>query len=161
MFGLELVKSLCFKKKILKLKICRRLWFQTLSWPKLPIGYLSHSLFPRWHSSAMASKLLFLPNSFFSRPALAAERPRYSRRKNASPTVTSSTASTNANPFPQYSPMPLYNQRGKAPMWPPNRPNQLSSSVAVRSSLSYPIISPQDQWGMWTALFSVGAFGIW
>nr|GLL20123.1 uncharacterized protein LOC109173123 [Ipomoea trifida] len=109
----------------------------------------------------MASKLLFLPNSFFSRPALAAERPRYSRRKNASPTVTSSTASTNAKPFPRDSPMPLYNQRGKAPMWPPNRPNQLSSSVAVRSSLSYPIISPQDQWGMWTALFSVGAFGIW
>ena len=34
-------------------------------------------------------------------------------------------------------------------------------SVTVRSSLTFPIISPQDQWGTWTALFATGAFGIW
>ncbi|KAL8139732.1 hypothetical protein V2J09_005753 [Rumex salicifolius] len=34
-------------------------------------------------------------------------------------------------------------------------------SVAVKSQLSFPIISPGDQWGTWTALFSCGAFGLW
>ncbi|KAJ4705965.1 Keratin-associated protein (DUF819) [Melia azedarach] len=34
-------------------------------------------------------------------------------------------------------------------------------SVTVRSQLSYPIISPNDQWGTWTALFAAGAFGLW
>lgn len=27
--------------------------------------------------------------------------------------------------------------------------------------MNFPIISPQDQWGTWTALFATGAFGIW
>ncbi|KZV41023.1 hypothetical protein F511_13999 [Dorcoceras hygrometricum] len=34
-------------------------------------------------------------------------------------------------------------------------------SVVTRSQLNSPIISPQDQWGTWTALFATGAFGIW
>ncbi|KAL0734489.1 hypothetical protein Bca4012_010699 [Brassica carinata] len=34
-------------------------------------------------------------------------------------------------------------------------------SVTVRSLLSTPLISPNDQWGMWTALFATGAFGLW
>ncbi|KAF8008733.1 hypothetical protein BT93_K2398 [Corymbia citriodora subsp. variegata] len=33
--------------------------------------------------------------------------------------------------------------------------------VTVRSQLNYPLISPHDKWGSWTALFAVGAFGIW
>ncbi|XP_010446059.1 PREDICTED: uncharacterized protein LOC104728829 [Camelina sativa] len=33
-------------------------------------------------------------------------------------------------------------------------------SVTVRSQLSTPLISPIDEWGMWTALFATGAFGI-
>ncbi|XP_073297764.1 uncharacterized protein [Primulina huaijiensis] len=33
--------------------------------------------------------------------------------------------------------------------------------VITRSQLNFPIISPQDQWGTWTALFATGAFGIW
>lgn len=33
--------------------------------------------------------------------------------------------------------------------------------VAVRSQLNYPLISPHDKWGSWTALFAVGAFGVW
>ncbi|KAL9412328.1 hypothetical protein AB3S75_045869 [Citrus x aurantiifolia] len=35
------------------------------------------------------------------------------------------------------------------------------SVVMVRSQLSNPIISPNDHWGTWTALFVTGAFGLW
>lgn len=34
-------------------------------------------------------------------------------------------------------------------------------SVKVRSYLKYPIVSPQDHWGIWTALLSIGASGLW
>ncbi|KAF8116787.1 hypothetical protein N665_0014s0050 [Sinapis alba] len=34
-------------------------------------------------------------------------------------------------------------------------------SVSVRSQLSTPLISSNDEWGTWTALFATGAFGIW
>ncbi|XVE58482.1 hypothetical protein DITRI_Ditri04bG0173100 [Diplodiscus trichospermus] len=34
-------------------------------------------------------------------------------------------------------------------------------NVEVRSQLRYPIISPEDHWGTWTALFAIGAFGLW
>ncbi|ESQ43266.1 hypothetical protein EUTSA_v10013447mg [Eutrema salsugineum] len=36
-------------------------------------------------------------------------------------------------------------------------------SVTVRSqlNLSTPLISPNDEWGTWTALFATGAFGLW
>ncbi|XP_038686604.1 uncharacterized membrane protein YjcL [Tripterygium wilfordii] len=34
-------------------------------------------------------------------------------------------------------------------------------SVEVRSQLRQPIISPDDHWGTWTALFAAGAFGLW
>lgn len=33
--------------------------------------------------------------------------------------------------------------------------------VKVRSNFSFPLISPSDQWGNWTALFSIGAIGSW
>lgn len=33
--------------------------------------------------------------------------------------------------------------------------------VEARSQLRYPIISPDDHWGTWTALFAAGAFGLW
>ncbi|KAK9292514.1 hypothetical protein L1049_020487 [Liquidambar formosana] len=42
----------------------------------------------------------------------------------------------------------------------PNNANSVRS-VTVRSQLNFPLISPQDQWGTWTALFATGAFGIW
>lgn len=40
---------------------------------------------------------------------------------------------------------------------------QLRRDVAVKShlKLNLPLISPHDQWGNWTVLFSIGAFGIW
>lgn len=34
-------------------------------------------------------------------------------------------------------------------------------SVTVRSQLSTPLISPNDEWGTWTALFATGALGLW
>ncbi|KAK4431450.1 putative membrane protein YjcL [Sesamum alatum] len=40
-------------------------------------------------------------------------------------------------------------------------PKSLARSVVAKSQLNFPIISPQDQWGTWTALFATGAFGIW
>ncbi|XP_010519177.1 PREDICTED: uncharacterized protein LOC104798698 [Tarenaya hassleriana] len=42
-------------------------------------------------------------------------------------------------------------------------PRQLSTSrrVEVQSHLRNPIISPDDHWGQWAALFAAGAFGVW
>ncbi|KAJ0099099.1 hypothetical protein Patl1_20195 [Pistacia atlantica] len=34
-------------------------------------------------------------------------------------------------------------------------------SFKVLSQLNYPVISPDDHWGTWTALFATGAFGLW
>ncbi|KAJ4911469.1 hypothetical protein Rs2_06090 [Raphanus sativus] len=34
-------------------------------------------------------------------------------------------------------------------------------SVRVRSQLNTPLISGDDEWGTWTALFATGAFGLW
>lgn len=34
-------------------------------------------------------------------------------------------------------------------------------TTRVTSKLSFPLVSPNDYWGMWTFLFASGAFGIW
>ena len=31
----------------------------------------------------------------------------------------------------------------------------------IRSQFNAPLISPHDQWGNWTTLFAIGAFGLW
>ncbi|KAJ0705537.1 hypothetical protein HanPI659440_Chr14g0574511 [Helianthus annuus] len=33
--------------------------------------------------------------------------------------------------------------------------------VSSTSNLNFPLISPDDNWGTWTALFATGAFGLW
>ncbi|XP_021651554.2 uncharacterized protein LOC110643480 isoform X2 [Hevea brasiliensis] len=38
---------------------------------------------------------------------------------------------------------------------------KLVQPTKLCSHLRYPIISPDDQWGTWTALFATGVFGIW
>lgn len=43
----------------------------------------------------------------------------------------------------------------------PNNCNWNRRCVKVRSSLNFPLISSSDQWGNWTALFSIGAIGSW
>ncbi|GMJ14948.1 hypothetical protein like AT5G24000 [Hibiscus trionum] len=42
-------------------------------------------------------------------------------------------------------------------------PSSISKSrnLVVRSQLRYPIISPDDHWGTWSALLAIGAFGLW
>ncbi|GLU21135.1 hypothetical protein SLE2022_372960 [Rubroshorea leprosula] len=48
-----------------------------------------------------------------------------------------------------------------SPRWLPEYPSRIRAVGVVRSQLSFPLISPNDQWGTWTALFATGAFGIW
>ncbi|KAL7254100.1 hypothetical protein ACSBR1_008489 [Camellia fascicularis] len=45
--------------------------------------------------------------------------------------------------------------------FPQNSNSNLNRSLTVRSHLNFPLISPQDHWGIWTALFATGAFGLW
>ncbi|CAL5209473.1 unnamed protein product [Lathyrus oleraceus] len=37
----------------------------------------------------------------------------------------------------------------------------VTQSIGGNLNLSFPLISPNDQWGNWTALFAAAAFGIW
>ncbi|KAJ6364499.1 hypothetical protein OIU76_029453 [Salix suchowensis] len=56
------------------------------------------------------------------------------------------------------------NNRNQTPFLSPQKnPGLIRSSVTVRSNLilNFPLISPTDPWGMWTALFATGAVGIW
>ncbi|KAL5567937.1 hypothetical protein UlMin_024512 [Ulmus minor] len=39
--------------------------------------------------------------------------------------------------------------------------NGVARTLKVRSQLRYPIIAPDDHWGIWTVLFATGAFGLW
>ncbi|KAJ0658265.1 hypothetical protein HanLR1_Chr14g0555811 [Helianthus annuus] len=43
----------------------------------------------------------------------------------------------------------------------PTYGNSSRRCVKVRSNFSFPLISPSDHWGNWTALFSIGAIGSW
>ncbi|MCD9638259.1 hypothetical protein HAX54_022111 [Datura stramonium] len=103
----------------------------------------------------MALNHLFLHNSYIPLPASCS-----SRRKNAS----ASTSST-SNTLLQH-PMLLSKNIGKYKPLDFTKSSfstrKLNRSVTtIRSQLNFPIISPQDQWGTWTALFATGAFGIW
>ncbi|CAI0403044.1 unnamed protein product [Linum tenue] len=44
---------------------------------------------------------------------------------------------------------------------PARRERRPRVPAKVFSQLGYPIISPDDHWGTWTALFGAGAFGVW
>ncbi|MCI17159.1 hypothetical protein A2U01_0038306 [Trifolium medium] len=56
----------------------------------------------------------------------------------------------------------LQSQTAITTSYPSKEPPRLCRSVvAVRSQLRYPIISPDDHWGVWSAIFSIGAFGLW
>lgn len=79
--------------------------------------------------------------------------------------IFSAACSGDANPAPQLhkSHSRFLGNHQRSLFFPLNSP-KLSRSVApnsIRSQLSYPIISPQDHWGTWTALLATGAFGIW
>lgn len=55
---------------------------------------------------------------------------------------------------------PNRSQHFLSPRWIRQSPSAVRPPPA-RSQLNFPLISPNDQWGTWTALFATGAFGIW
>ncbi|XP_070016285.1 uncharacterized protein LOC107811552 [Nicotiana tabacum] len=100
----------------------------------------------------MASKLWFLHNLHIPPPASCSPR-----RQN----VPAASAINSANTILQH-PKLLSNIDKYIPLDFPKSSRKLNRSVTtIRSQLNFPIISPQDQWGTWTALFATGAFGIW
>ncbi|KAK9045508.1 hypothetical protein V6N11_051418 [Hibiscus sabdariffa] len=71
--------------------------------------------------------------------------------------------------FPHHSssspsrPLPLKRTQtflSPGPKWSDQCPNAIRPFIP-KSQLNLPLISPNDQWGTWTALFATGAFGIW
>ncbi|KAJ4834226.1 hypothetical protein Tsubulata_018366 [Turnera subulata] len=61
------------------------------------------------------------------------------------------------------SPRNSLHSRTHTQLFYPGKESSPIRSVKTRSNLnlSFPIISPTDPWGTWTALFAAGAFGIW
>ncbi|CAE6117556.1 unnamed protein product [Arabidopsis arenosa] len=55
-------------------------------------------------------------------------------------------------------------RRNKSPpvtLPPPRHVSSRSRRVKVFSQLRFPLISPDDHWSQWAALFASGAFGVW
>ncbi|KAG8381269.1 hypothetical protein BUALT_Bualt06G0105000 [Buddleja alternifolia] len=99
----------------------------------------------------MSVKLLLQPTLHTPPPA---RRPRILSRQNATviPTIHSSS-------FQHSSLLTSSNDKHEylnSTTW-----KNSARNVVARSQLNFPIISPHDQWGTWTALFATGAFGIW
>ncbi|XP_010255250.1 PREDICTED: uncharacterized protein LOC104595990 [Nelumbo nucifera] len=68
--------------------------------------------------------------------------------------TTSTSSSFSRQPFPSrsktlISPLTIPKNHGPVP------------SLKTRAQLNFPLISPKDHWGTWTALFATSAFGIW
>ncbi|KAK2366807.1 putative membrane protein YjcL [Trifolium repens] len=53
----------------------------------------------------------------------------------------------------------LQSQTAVTTSYPSKEPRYCRSVVVVKSQ--YPIISPDDHWGVWSTIFSIGAFGLW
>ncbi|CAL1404884.1 unnamed protein product [Linum trigynum] len=114
----------------------------------------------------MASKLLI---SHISRtPAPISEIPRSgccfpSQKFTASSSLISSETKCSRPSVSSPPPFQFPGEKSQiflSPSWLPRQPSSIRS-VTVRSNLSFPLISPDDKWGIWTALFAAGAFGIW
>ncbi|GLT78049.1 hypothetical protein SLA2020_495960 [Shorea laevis] len=112
----------------------------------------------------MATHLLSLrtPHSYFQRSHLSSRqvptRPSTTtcsftsvpHDPSSSSTSSSSSSSSRTNRTQTFISLPLITKR----------PNS-TRSVTARSHLNLPLVSPNDHWGTWTALFATGAFGIW
>ncbi|KAB5560842.1 hypothetical protein DKX38_005799 [Salix brachista] len=100
----------------------------------------------------MASRLPFLHSPVV--PSPETRRPCFTSRQNIL-TIT-------ANPT-RRTLLSANNRNRTSFLSPQKNPSLIRSSVTVRSNLilNFPLISPTDPWGMWTALFATGAFGIW
>ncbi|KDP22237.1 hypothetical protein JCGZ_26068 [Jatropha curcas] len=107
----------------------------------------------------MASKLPLLHISVSPLRKPEIQRSYFCSRQNAHSVSTTTSAAT---PALQSSSISLGN-RSHTFLSPELYTEDSSSlrSVAVRSNLNFPLISPGDRWGTWTALFATGAFGIW
>ncbi|KAH9677623.1 Keratin-associated protein [Citrus sinensis] len=112
----------------------------------------------------MASKLTFL------QPILTSSRPVESQRSHSSCSrqnllLTSTKPRIIINSIPQHQSSASYLSHSRtntflSPQFP--HPSNRTRSVTARSQLpNFPLISPHDKWGTWTALFATGAFGIW
>ncbi|KAJ9139853.1 hypothetical protein P3X46_030550 [Hevea brasiliensis] len=112
----------------------------------------------------MESKFPFLHIAGSPLPKPEIQRSLFCSRQNAlgvSPTTVAPTLVSSSSSFS------LANNGNNnssrtflSPQLYPKDPSSLRS-VAVRSNLSFPLISPNDRWGTWTALCATGAFGIW
>ncbi|KAF8379560.1 hypothetical protein HHK36_029000 [Tetracentron sinense] len=103
----------------------------------------------------MASTLSFLYTSLSpSSPFPVLQRSTHSSRHN--PPTVSTTTSISQHPFQNKS----KSKTLLSPLIIPKNPDS-NRSLKLRAQLNFPLISPQDQWGTWTALFATGAFGIW
>ncbi|KAI4351661.1 hypothetical protein L6164_005997 [Bauhinia variegata] len=109
----------------------------------------------------MASDLLYVgaPQSLLP-PWTAVQRAKLVPRQSLSiPSPTTSIPQNSSLNFTNITRIPLF------PLSPSfdtssRRRRSLVASV-FRPNFNVPLISPQDQWGTWTALFAAGAFGIW
>ncbi|KAG8638381.1 hypothetical protein MANES_14G023100v8 [Manihot esculenta] len=118
------------------------------------------------YSKSMASKFPFLHLAGAPLPKPEIQRSLFCSRQNAfgvgvsstttAPTLLTSSSCSLANNGNNNS----SSQTFLSPRLYPKDPSSLRS-VAVRSNLSFPLISPNDRWGTWTALFATGVFGIW
>ncbi|KAI7731966.1 hypothetical protein M8C21_008978 [Ambrosia artemisiifolia] len=66
-----------------------------------------------------------------------------------------STNNSNFKPFPSLCPSRRFFVNTPTPV------NSNRCVVVATSNLNFPLISPDDNWGTWTALFATGAFGLW
>lgn len=103
---------------------------------------------PYWLSNYLPLMALILANLFLSPPIPSLSRSpllfsRHSR--------LTTFCSNNCQRIIHLSPFFLPKNRNLT-----RRPVKL-----IKSQLRYPIISPEDHWGIWTALFATGAFGLW
>ncbi|XP_065869369.1 uncharacterized protein [Euphorbia lathyris] len=102
----------------------------------------------------MASKLSFSPLAVSPVPKPEIQRSQLRSRQYVLP----------FSPSPAITTPPLHSSSSnnrRQPFLSPHPHPSLLRSVTVRSNLNFPLISPDDRWGIWTSLFATGAFGIW
>lgn len=105
----------------------------------------------------MASKLLFLHGHGSHSPSPAFQSSRLSSPQDLIAGVFQSAPVTEKSRIirnlPNLPPLRIATDKKKR--------NISVRGLTVRSQFNAPIISPQDQWGNWTTLFAIGAFGLW
>ncbi|KAG7973566.1 hypothetical protein I3843_06G002300 [Carya illinoinensis] len=72
--------------------------------------------------------------------------------------ITTSNSTATSLPCDTFSSSTSY--KAQTFLSPPLKPCSIRT-VTARSHSNLPLISPNDHWGTWTALFATGAFGLW